>query len=57
MAKVDVGKGDAVAAAVGAALNDTLSGDDGVGVAAVDDGGTHATRTREPISNARIARP
>jgi hypothetical protein len=55
-AKVEVGKGDWVAIDVGVAPTDALKAEDGVGVAAVDEGVVHAPRSRALISKDRMPR-
>jgi hypothetical protein len=51
-AKVEVGMADWVAIDVGVELD--MPGDEGVGVAGVDDGGAHAARKSAPRSTARM---
>src|SRR5688572_21576301 len=49
-----MGKDDAVATAVGDAPNDTLNGEDGVGVTGVERGVVHAPKRTAPIRRARM---
>jgi hypothetical protein len=56
-ANVDVGKAEDVAFGEGVKLTGALKAGDGVGVAPVDDGGTHAPRRNAANNTVRMSGP